>query len=188
MTAIEGPRELKALAESSHDFVKTYMTKKKTPEPPMVFFTKQGIMIPDPKDLENTPRVFQRFLELAGECYAKTFIARLRGENGDIAYEDALVTIASDGGDLTFHLADPFTYEGKGDRVEICWQEDSGSWYGWQSRSANRVHIQTLTPQQQRMLDYISAESGMESKSDDWLRLLGMRIVRYPVGNVDSDE
>jgi hypothetical protein len=66
--------------------------------------------------------------------------------------------------------------------VEIRWQEDSGSWQGWQSRSANREHVQTLTPQQQRMLDYISSESGMESKSDDWIRLLGMRIVRYHPG------
>lgn len=189
MTAIEGPRELKALAESSHDFVKTYMNKKKTPEPPMVFFTKQGIVIPDPKDLENAPRVFQRFLELAGKCYAKTFLARLRNENGDVVFEDALITIASDGGDLTYHLADPFTYEKREDRVvEIQWDEDCGSWGGWQSRKQNRKHMESLSPQQQRMLDYIRTESGLENQPLDWLRMLGMKIIRYPIGEADISE
>ncbi len=189
MTAIEGPRELKALAESSHDFVKTYMTKKKTPEPPMVFFTMQGIIIPDPKDLENAPRVFQRFLELAGKCYAKTFLARLRNENGDVVLEDALITIASDGGDLTYHCADPFTYERrKGRVVEIRWEADSGSWRGWQSRSQNRKHMENISPQQQRMLDYVRAESNMEDQPLDWLRMLGMRVMPYPIGDNDPSE
>jgi hypothetical protein len=164
------------------------MIKKCITEPPIVFFTSQGIVIPDPKDRENAPRVFQRALEMAGVCFAKSFLARLRNEDGDVMHEDALVTIAGDGGDLMFHCADPFTYVKRENRVvEIRWQEDSGSWRGWQSRSKNREHVQTLTPQQQRMLDYISAESGMESKSDDWIRLLGMRIVPYPMENASKE-
>ncbi len=130
-------------------------------------------------------RVTKRFLEMAGRPYAHSFIGRLRDEDGGIVHEDALVTIASDGGDLTYHIALPFIIERKEHQVvAILWD---GEWCGWQSRSANRVHVQTLSPQQQRMLDYISAESGMESKNGDWLRLLGMRIIPYPVEDASQE-
>lgn len=188
MNELEGPREIRKTAEVSHGIIRGYMTKRRIIEPPMIFFTKMGIVVPDRKDLEDAPRIFQRFLELTGECFAKTFLARLRNEDGIVVHEDALVTVASDGGDLTYHLADPFTYERREGRVvEIKWDEDCGSWSGWQSRSANRDHVRTLSLRQQRMLDYISAESNMEWKNGDWLRMLGMRIVPWPIEEVPTE-
>jgi len=185
MNELEGPHELRVLAETAHEFVKGYMTRKHIHDPPMVFLTKQGIVIPDPKDFENAPRVFQQFLKMMGECYAKTFIARLRNEVGDILHEDALMTIAADGGDLTFHIACPFIIERKEDQVVgIQWDEE---WCGWQSRAIDKAYAQTLTPQQKRLLDYIVVESGLEDQPLDWLRVLGMKIVPYPIRDADSE-
>lgn len=184
MTELEGPHELRVLAETAHKFVKGYMTRRHIHDPPTVFLTNQGIMIPDPKDFGNAPRVFQRFLELAGECYAKSFIARLRNEDGDTVHEDALLTIASDSGDLTYHISLPFLIEREEEQiVGILWEEEQ---CGWQSRIEYRAHLQTLSPRQQRLLDYIRVESGMEDQPLDWLRMLGMKMVHYPIRDADS--
>lgn len=187
MSAIEGSRELKALAESSHDFVKTYMNKKNTPEPPALFFTAQGILIPDPRNLEDMIRITKRFLEMTGIPYAHCFIARLRDEDGNVVHEDALMAISSDGRDLTYHVSLPFTIEQKEEQVVgILWDEDSKR-SGFQSRSENIAHMQTLSPRHQRMLDYIKIESNMANKPLDLLRVLGMRVIPYPTENAECD-
>ena len=177
--------DLKAMAQMAFEKYKELMLELNDPNPSAIFITKKGIVMPSPDDPKNLMRITKQRLEEARECYALCYIAQARDMDGKVVRENAVFVLSSGGGDKTFRITQPFTYKtvkrrGKKRKivkvVEFEWEKESDEPYGpfqeWQSRAEMQTELDELTPQQQRLFEFIDVESGWEPKPDDYLKPL----------------
>ena len=174
--------DLKAMAGLAINLYKEFMVLTNVPQPRPVFFTKTGCIAP--KDVDGV-RITKLRLEMTKECYVFCSIVRLRDPDGKIVREDSLWAFASNGGDKTYHIQNPFTYKTSEKRgpdgyrvkvVEFEWEKEGDLEYGpheyWQSRSKTQEFLDNATPQEQNFYEQVVHDSGFEEQPDDLLKAL----------------